>query len=149
MSIPYLLGTVFTADHDRVLVIGFLLHFASGWVFALLYALVFETLCRTGWLLGTGMGLMQALVVLATLMPIAPSLPPRMAGEYRGPEPTRAPGAAGLSRAQLRPPHASGDHPGAPGVRGAAGRSLPAGVWMIPAAANRRSPAPCPGGGAG
>lgn len=90
MSIPYLLGTMFTPDHDRALVIGFVLHFTSGWVFALLYALVFETLCQAGWLLGAGMGLLQALVVLITLMPIGPSLHPRMASEHRGPEPTRA-----------------------------------------------------------
>ena len=87
---PYLLGTLFTPDHNRALVIGFTLHFASGWVFALFYALVFETLCRASWLLGGGIGLLQALVVLVTLMPIAPSLHPRMASEHRGPEPTRA-----------------------------------------------------------
>lgn len=90
MSIPYMLGTAFTPNHDRALVIGFLMHFASGWGFALLYALIFETLCRSSWLLGAGLGLLQALVVLVTLMPIAPSLHPRMASEHRGPEPTRA-----------------------------------------------------------
>lgn len=90
MSIPYMLGTVFTPDHRRATVTGFILHFISGWVFALFYALVFESLCRSGWILGAMVGLLQALVVLVTLMPILPSLHPRMASEHRGPEPTRA-----------------------------------------------------------
>jgi hypothetical protein len=90
MSLPYMLGTVFTPDHRRALVIGFVLHFAAGWLFALFYALIFESLCQAGWLLGAAIALVQAIFVLVTLMPLAPSLHPRMAIEHRGPEPTRA-----------------------------------------------------------
>lgn len=90
MSIPYMLGTVFTPDHRRALLLGFILHFISGWVFAVFYALVFENLCQSSWFLGAFIGLIQALVVLITLMPVLPSLHPRMASEFRGPEPTRA-----------------------------------------------------------
>jgi hypothetical protein len=90
MSIPYMLGTVFTPDHRRAILVGFILHFISGWLFALFYALVFESLCQSGGLLGAAVGLVQALVVLVALMPILPSLHPRMASEHRGPEPTRA-----------------------------------------------------------
>ncbi len=90
MSIPYMLGTVFTPDHRRAMVVGFALHFFNGWLFALFYALVFEALCQSGLLLGALIGLLQALVVLITLLPILPSLHPRMASEHRGPEPTRA-----------------------------------------------------------
>lgn len=90
MSIPYLLGTVFTPDHRRATVIGFALHFISGWVFALFYALVMEDLCRSGALVGALIGLAQALTVLVLLLPILPNLHPRMASEHRGPEPTRA-----------------------------------------------------------
>jgi hypothetical protein len=90
ISIPYMLGTVFTPDHRRAMVIGFGLHFLNGWGFALFYALVFEDLRQSGALLGAAIGLVQALVVLITLMPILPSLHPRMASEHRGPEPTKA-----------------------------------------------------------
>jgi uncharacterized membrane protein YagU involved in acid resistance len=90
MSIPYMLGTAFSPDHRRAIVIGFVMHFLSGWAFALFYALLFENLCRSGWLLGAVFGLVQALFVLIALMPILPSLHPRMASEHRGPEPTRA-----------------------------------------------------------
>lgn len=90
MSIPYMLGTVFTPDHERAVVIGFALHLVNGWLFALFYALIFESLCLSGWLFGAFIGLVQSLVVLVALMPILPSLHPRMASEHRGPEPTRA-----------------------------------------------------------
>ncbi len=90
MSLPFMLGTLFTADRDRAMVIGFAFHFINGWLFALFYALVFENLRMTGWWLGGVMGLGQGLTVLVLLMPILPSAHPRMATEHRGPEPTRS-----------------------------------------------------------
>lgn len=90
MSLPFMLGTLFTADRDRAMVIGFGFHFANGWLFALFYALVFENLGYSGWWLGAVIGLSQGLTVLIALMPILPALHPRMASEHRGPEPTRA-----------------------------------------------------------
>lgn len=90
MSLPFLLGTVFTVDQRRATVIGFAIHFFNGWLFALFYALVFEQLCRAGWWLGALVGLLQAMAVLVMLMPILPHLHPHMADEHRGPEPTRA-----------------------------------------------------------
>ena len=52
MSLPFMLGTLFTADRDRAMVVGFAFHFINGWLFALFYALVFESLRMTGWWLG-------------------------------------------------------------------------------------------------
>ncbi|GAB4348705.1 MAG: hypothetical protein Kow0073_01710 [Immundisolibacter sp.] len=90
MSLPLMLGTVFTADHRRALLAGFALHFVGGWVFALFYALVFEDWGRATWWLGAIAGLVHGLAMLIVLMPILPSIHPRMASESRGPEPTRA-----------------------------------------------------------
>jgi len=90
MSLPFMLGTLFTPDRQRAMVLGFAFHFVNGWLFALFYALVFEDLQRTGWWLGGVIGLAQGLTVLIALMPILPALHPRMASEQRGPEPTRA-----------------------------------------------------------
>jgi hypothetical protein len=90
MSLPFMLGTLFTADRQRAMIIGFIFHFLNGWLFALFYALVFEELRLTGWWLGAGIGLAQGLTVLIALMPILPAMHPRMASEQRGPEPTRA-----------------------------------------------------------
>jgi uncharacterized membrane protein YagU involved in acid resistance len=90
MSLPFMLGTVFTADRDRAMVIGFAFHFINGWLFALFYGLIFEDLRFTTWWLGGAIGLAQGLTVLILMMPILPFLHPRMATEHRGPEPTRA-----------------------------------------------------------
>ena len=89
MSIPFILGTMFTPDRGRAGMIGFLVHFLIGWVFALLYALAFESWHRATWWLGALSGLVHGLVVLIAVMPVLPGFHPRMASEQRGPEPTR------------------------------------------------------------
>jgi len=89
MSIPFIVGTMFTPDRSRAGMIGFLVHFVNGWIFALLYALAFESWHRATWWLGAGIGLVHGLAVLVALMPVLPGFHPRMASEQRGPEPTR------------------------------------------------------------
>lgn len=90
MSLPFMVGTMFTSNYDRAVPIGFLVHFVNGWVFALLYALVFESWHRATWWIGGGIGLIQGIAVLVLLMPLLPLMHPRMASERSGPEPTRA-----------------------------------------------------------
>jgi hypothetical protein len=94
MSLPLLLGTMFTANRDRAGTVGFFAHLVLGWLLAMLYALAFESWHRATWWLGTGIGAIHALIVLLVVMPILPGIHPRMAAEHRGPEPTR----------QLEPP---------------------------------------------
>jgi hypothetical protein len=94
MGIPFLLGTMLTPDRKRANLVGFAFHFANGWLFAVLYALAFEAWGRASWWLGSALGLVHGLAVLAALMPLLPSLHPRMASEDHGPAPT----------AQLEPP---------------------------------------------
>ena len=94
MNIPYLLGTVFTPDRDRAKLIGFLIHFVSGWIFALLYIAAFHALERANWWLGALMGLVHASFVLVVAMPLLPAMHPRMANEQQGPTVVR----------QLEPP---------------------------------------------
>ena len=94
MSLPLMLGTMFTANRDRAPIIGFAAHLVLGWLLASLYALAFESWSRTSVWLGVGIGIVHALVVLVAVMPILPSVHPRMASEHRSPEPTR----------QLEPP---------------------------------------------
>lgn len=90
MSLPLMLGSALTADHQRALLAGFVWHFASGWLFALFYALLFEDWGRATWWLGGAAGLVHGLAVLALLMPVLPAIHPRMASPTRGPEPTKA-----------------------------------------------------------
>src|SRR5882724_5868314 len=94
MSLPFLLGSVFTPDRNRANVAGFALHFVNGWLVSLLYALAFAVMGRPSWWLGGIFGLVHGLFVLTALMPLLPSLHPRMATEDDGPTPTR----------QLEPP---------------------------------------------
>lgn len=89
MSIPFMVGTMFTSDRNRAPVVGFVVHVVNGWIFALLYAAIFEAWHRATWWLGASLGVAHALVMLVVVMPILPGLHPRMAGEERGPEPTR------------------------------------------------------------
>lgn len=90
MSMPFLLGTMLTADRRRAPLYGVLVHLAGGWAFAFGYALVFESLGRAGWWIGGILGLLHGLAVLLILLPVLPGLHPRMASETTGPEPTRA-----------------------------------------------------------
>lgn len=94
MSIPFMLGTMVTADRDRAQLIGFVVHIVNGWIFALLYAFMFESWDQTGWTLGALIGGVHGLFVLTFLVPALPGIHPRMASERHGPTPTR----------QLQPP---------------------------------------------
>jgi hypothetical protein len=106
MSLPYLLGTIFTPDRDRAKVVGFGVHLLNGWLFALVYAAAFRSWHRATWWLGAGIGLVHALFVLVAAMPLLPGLHPRMASEQGGPTPTRQlepPGALALNYGRRTP----------------------------------------------
>lgn len=94
MDIPFMLGTMVTPYRDRAKVLGSLMHFVNGWLFAFIYMAFFESLNLATWWLGAGMGLVHALFVLVVGMPFLPGMHPRMASDFTGPEPTR----------QLEPP---------------------------------------------
>lgn len=94
MNIPYMLGTMFTADRDWAKLIGFVLHLMNGWIFSLLYVAAFHSWGRATWWLGAAVGLVHASFVLTAGMRIMPGLHPRMASEQQGPTVTR----------QLEPP---------------------------------------------
>ncbi|HUG13834.1 MAG TPA: hypothetical protein VMM78_02355 [Thermomicrobiales bacterium] len=94
LSLPYLLGSIVTADRDRAQTRGLIMHFVAGWAFTLLYAAAFESWDRATWWLGASIGVIHAMFVLTAAMTVLPSLHPRMASEQRGPSPTR----------QLEPP---------------------------------------------
>lgn len=94
ISIPYLLGTLFTPDRDRARLVGFLVHLVNGWLFSLLYVAGFHALGLATWWLGALGGLAHATVVLVVGMPLLPGLHPRMTSEHRAPTVVR----------QLEPP---------------------------------------------
>jgi hypothetical protein len=94
MSLPMILGTMFTANRDRAGIVGFLAHLMLGWILAFVYAMAFESWNVATWWAGAGIGIFHVLVVLVGVMPFLPNVHPRMASEHRGPQPTR----------QLEPP---------------------------------------------
>ncbi len=85
MNLLYMLGTIFTPDRDRARLYGFLVHMGLGWVFSLIYVLIFQSLGRAGWWIGTLVGTAHAFVMLLVAVPLMPGLHPRMASEQQGP----------------------------------------------------------------
>ena len=89
MDIPFLLGTIFTGDRDRAQVIGFAVHMLNGWLFAILYALVFDSLGFASWWLGLVLSAGHTAFILTTFLPLLPYIHPRMVSDYVGPQPGR------------------------------------------------------------
>ena len=85
MSLPYMLGTLFTPDRDRARLVGIGVHLVNGWIFALVYLALFHAWGGGGVARGAAVGAAHAAFVLTVLMPAFPGLHPRMAGEHRGP----------------------------------------------------------------
>ena len=85
MNIPFLLGTMFTPDRDRAKPIGVMMHLVNGWLFSLLYVAAFHSVGTASVLFGMVIGAIHALFVLTVVMPLLPSLHPRMATEQQGP----------------------------------------------------------------
>lgn len=94
MSLPFMLGSMVTARRPWTILLGFLMHLVFGCGFAMLYGLVFESWGRAVWWTGALLGLYHGLFMLVVIIPLLPSLHPRMASKHRGPTPTR----------QLEPP---------------------------------------------
>ena len=79
MDLPFLLGTAVTADRVRAKLIGYVLHFVFGFVFALGYWAVFAATGRSGVLLGALLGLLHALFAGTALVNVVvPAVHPRM-----------------------------------------------------------------------
>lgn len=86
MNLPYMLGTIFTPNRDKAKLYGFFLHMALGWVFSLVYVLLFQALGAAGWWRGGIIGLVHAFFVLVVMVGLLPGVHPRMASEQHGPE---------------------------------------------------------------
>ncbi len=54
IDIPFIVGSMFTANRDRARILGYALHVMNGWWFAIIYALFFEELRMATWWLREG-----------------------------------------------------------------------------------------------
>lgn len=79
IDLPFLLGTAVTADRAKAKVVGYVLHFAFGLLFALVYFALFAALDRAGFFLGALFGVAHALFAGTALVGILlPAVHPRM-----------------------------------------------------------------------
>jgi hypothetical protein len=85
LSLPFLLGMVFTERRDLAMVLGVALYLFGGWVFATLYYLLFLELDRSGVWVGGLVGAVHGAVLLVVVLPVLPFVHPRMASDYDGP----------------------------------------------------------------
>jgi hypothetical protein len=85
LSLPFLIGTMFTGERPAANTAGAAFYMLGGWLFAFIYYFLFAELGRTGWWIGGVIGLLHGLVLLTTLSPLLPYVHPRMATEYDGP----------------------------------------------------------------
>lgn len=102
MSLPFLLGTMVTADRDKAKLYGVLMHLGNGLVFSLVYVGAFHAWGSASWWLGAMVGVVHAVFVLFVVLPALPALHPRMARATQGPTEVR----------QLEPPGFLGLHYG-------------------------------------
>jgi hypothetical protein len=86
LDFTLVLGTVFIEDPDRARLAGFFLHLAAGLVFASLYAAAFALLGTSSLLLGGLFGLVHGVAALVLIVPLLPTVHPRMASERTGPD---------------------------------------------------------------
>lgn len=86
LNMPFLLGTFFTASRPEANVLGLMLYFLGGWLFAFIYFLALDLVGITTWWAGALAGFVHALLLLALALPLLPYMHPRVASEYDGPD---------------------------------------------------------------
>ena len=83
MDIPLLLGTIFTDRRGRASVIGYVIHFVNGLLFALAYYAVFRAAGHAGWLFGAALGFVHASLAAGALLTVLlPAVHPRMGSPW-------------------------------------------------------------------
>jgi len=100
LSIPFLVGTLFTGERAPAQALGVVFYLMGGWLFAFIYYFLFAAIGRTGWEIGLLIGAVHGAVLLVMLLPLLPYVHPRMASEYEGPTRARRlqpPGFLGLN----------------------------------------------------
>jgi uncharacterized membrane protein YagU involved in acid resistance len=100
VDLPFMLGSMFTADRDRAKLYGYVIHLVNGWLFALIYAAGFEIVGYANAWCGALAGAVHGAFVVVVGLPLLPAMHPRMATTSWGPDPTQQlepPGSLGLN----------------------------------------------------
>lgn len=99
LNLPILIGTLFSGERSKAMVLGLSVYMVGGWLFALLYFFAFRQLGFAGWWFGAAVGLVHGVVLVTVVLPLLPVIHPRMAWDYDGPAGPRrleSPGPFGL-----------------------------------------------------
>ena len=88
MDLPMMLGTIVVEDPDKARVVGSVIHLVNGQIFALVYVSAFAALNEATWWLGAVFGGLHGFAALTLIVPLLPTVHPRMASERSGPERT-------------------------------------------------------------
>lgn len=94
IDLPFMLGTMFTADRNKAPFVGLLAHLTMGWIFAFIYGAAFESTGLHTWWFGLSIGMVHGAFVLSVGLNVLSYFHPRMANPFQGPTPTK----------QLQPP---------------------------------------------
>ena len=84
MSLPFLMGSMFSARRSTATIVGFVLYVIGGWLFAFLYFLFFMSVGVYTWWLGAILGILHGAFLLVCAIPLLPYVHPRMASEHDG-----------------------------------------------------------------
>ena len=84
LSLPFLIGTMFTDDRQKALLLGFLVYTLGGWMFAFIYFAIFLSVNIFTWWFGLLVGILHGVILLVWALPILPYVHPRLASEYNG-----------------------------------------------------------------
>lgn len=85
LSMSFLIGSAFTGNRRSANVVGAVLYFIGGWLFAFFYYIFFAVLGKASGWVGALVGLVHGVLLLTILLPLMPYMHPRMASEYDGP----------------------------------------------------------------
>lgn len=94
LSIPFMVGTMFSSNRRLATVAGFSLYALGGWIFAFAYFLLLTSLNLLTWWAGALLGLLHGVVLLVAVLPLFPLIHPRMASDFDAP----------IARPVLEPP---------------------------------------------
>lgn len=102
LSIPFMVGAIFSGDRRIATVVGFAVYFIGGWIFAFVYFLILASLDLLNWWAGGLVGLLHGLLLLVAALPLFPLIHPRMTSDFDAP----------VARPVLEPPGFLGLHYG-------------------------------------
>ena len=102
LSIPFMVGAMFSGDRRIATVVGFAVYFIGGWIFAFVYFLILASLDLLNWWAGGLVGLLHGLLLLVAALPLFPLIHPRMTSDFDAP----------VARPVLEPPGFLGLHYG-------------------------------------